>query len=436
MAEMRLIAQAALELRASVLELGRRTLVGTIGVQFAILMCGTLTGLLAARMLGPSGRGELTAVIVWPSALSALLTLGMNQALVYRSGKNPTRAAIIFGTSLRIGILQALLTLLIGTVLVYFTARHLGAAAYHSSLIYLSGIPFFIVGGYPVNIFQGLGKLKAFNWLRFLPVGLYAAALVFLFTAQLGSVRSIILVQVAAFIVAAGIGLLALRRAVPPPFRFERDELRGISRFALRAYAANCTGFLNQRVDQLILSLLVPTAQLGYYVVAVTLSTGLIFLPTALASIALSRATQQHEISAAALVRRSLLLTAVVFSAVCLVFYLVLPWLLVLLFGRAFAPSVTAACILIPGIFMLGMAQVLYSGANALGRPEVPSYGEGAGLVITAIGLFLAVPRYGYIGAAWVSTSAYTLSLLVSTALLWRNIFIKAQEPQKMAAQV
>jgi O-antigen/teichoic acid export membrane protein len=225
---------------------------------------------------------------------------------------------------------------------------------------------------------------------------------------------------------------------VPQPFSFERDELRGISHFALRAYAANCTGFLNQRVDQLILSLLVPTAQLGYYVVAVTLTNGLIFLPTALASIAVSRATQQHELSAAALIRRSLLLTAVLFSAVCLAFYLVLPWLLVHLFGRAFAPSVTAARILMPGIFMLGIAQVLYSGANALGRPEVPSYGEGAGLVITAIGLFIAVPRYGYIGAAWVSTTAYTLSVLVSTALLWRGIFIAAQEPQqrRMAAQV
>ena len=434
MAEMRLIAQAKLELRTSVRELGRRALAGTLGVQFAILMCGTLTGLLAARMLGPSGRGELTAIIVWPSALSALLTLGMNQALVYRSGKNPAGAAIIFGTSLRIGSVQALLTVAVGAVLVYFTARHLGAMAYHSALIYLFGVPFYIVGGYPANIFQGIGKLKVFNWLRFLPVGLYAVALLFLFTAHLGSVRTIIVVQVVAFIVAAGIALLALRRAVPPPFPFEREELRGISRFALRAYAANCTGFLNQRVDQLILSLLVPNAQLGYYVVAVTLTGGLIFLPTALASIAVSRATQQHEVSAAALVRRSLFLTAVVFSVVCVAFYLALPWLLVLLFGRAFGPSVTAARILMPGIFMLGMAQVLYSGANALGRPEVPSYGEGTGLAVTAIGLFLAVPRYGYIGAAWVSTVAYALSPLVSTALLWKSIFARTQEPQQTEA--
>lgn len=416
-------------LQSSLQELGIRSLAGTVGAQFAILMCGTLTGLLTARMLGPSGRGELTAIIVWPSALAAMLTLGMNQALVYRSGKAPAHAATIFGASLRIGMAQALLTITIGAVLVYFTSRHLGSAAYRSALIYLFGVPFYIVGGYPANIFQGLGNLRAFNWLRFLPVGLYVVALLLLFAARLGSVRAIIVVQVAAFILAAGIALLALRRALPQPFDFAADEFGAIYRYALKAYASNGASFLNQRVDQLILSLLVPNAQLGYYVVAVTLTGGLTFLPIALANIAFSRAAQQHEILAAALVRRSLLLTAIIFGMVCIGSYLLLPWLLVLLFGRAFAPSIIAARILMPGIFMLGMAQVLYSGANALGRPGVPSFGEGTGLIITAIGLFLAVPHYGYIGAAWVSTIAYTLSLVVSTVLLWKSIFIRREEP-------
>jgi O-antigen/teichoic acid export membrane protein len=73
---------------------------------------------------------------------------------------------------------------------------------------------------------------------------------------------------------------------------------------------------------------------------------------------------------------------------------------------------------------MIGLNQVLYNGASALGRPGLPSCAEGISMGITAIGLYLLVPRYGYIGAAIISSIAYTISFLVMLVLAHRLLGI------------
>jgi O-antigen/teichoic acid export membrane protein len=74
---------------------------------------------------------------------------------------------------------------------------------------------------------------------------------------------------------------------------------------------------------------------------------------------------------------------------------------------------------------MIGLNQVLYNGASALGRPGLPSCAEGASMAVTAIGLYVLVPRYGYIGAAIVSSVAYTFSFLLMLGLAHRLLDLK-----------
>ena len=93
------------------------------------------------------------------------------------------------------------------------------------------------------------------------------------------------------------------------------------------------------------------------------------------------------------------------------------PFLIHLAFGRAFDGSILACRILIPGALMTGLSVVLYNAASALGRPELASYAEGTSVLITAAGLYTLVPHYGYIGAAIVSSVAYTISFTVMIIL-------------------
>jgi O-antigen/teichoic acid export membrane protein len=101
----------------------------------------------------------------------------------------------------------------------------------------------------------------------------------------------------------------------------------------------------------------------------------------------------------------------------CTALYVVSPFLIRRVFGSAFEGSILACRILLPGALMIGLNQVLYNGSCALGRPGLPSIAEGASMAITAAGLYLLVPHYGYVGAAIVSSAAYTVSFLVMFVL-------------------
>ena len=81
----------------------------TVIGQALILGMGVVTGILAARMLGPAGRGELAAIVIWPTSIAALISLGVNQAIAYNVGSR-LFSVDEFGTgALVIGLVQSAL---------------------------------------------------------------------------------------------------------------------------------------------------------------------------------------------------------------------------------------------------------------------------------------------------------------------------------------
>ena len=56
----------------------------TLMTSIAVGCLGALSGVLVARLLGPSGRGELAAVVSWSGFALGIATLGFDDALTYR----------------------------------------------------------------------------------------------------------------------------------------------------------------------------------------------------------------------------------------------------------------------------------------------------------------------------------------------------------------
>ena len=80
----------------------------TLVAQLGVLGLGTFTGVAAARLLGPQGRGELAALILWPSVLVMLFSLGMNQAIVFHTGQQRDGIPEVWTASTLIGLVQSL----------------------------------------------------------------------------------------------------------------------------------------------------------------------------------------------------------------------------------------------------------------------------------------------------------------------------------------
>src|SRR5580658_6318640 len=68
---------------------GLRAVVQSIVSKVAILALQAATGILTARTLGPAGRGELAAMILWPLFVASVTTLGVPNSLIYHLRRRP-----------------------------------------------------------------------------------------------------------------------------------------------------------------------------------------------------------------------------------------------------------------------------------------------------------------------------------------------------------
>ncbi len=69
-----------------------RTQAFTFGSSTLTLMVNVATGVLIARALGTSGRGELTAILALPTTITWVFALGCFQAVSYHHARHPEDA--------------------------------------------------------------------------------------------------------------------------------------------------------------------------------------------------------------------------------------------------------------------------------------------------------------------------------------------------------
>ncbi len=381
--------------------------------QGCILGLGVLTGILAARLLGPTGRGELAAILIWPTGIIALLSFGMNQSIVYSVGQRAFTLDEVATGATVVGLAQSVLSVLIGLVVVPFALAKYPPMVQHLGILFVVFSPALILSGYPGNLFQGRQDLRRFNLIRVTSPLVYFLGLALLYCLHLGSVKNVLLSQIAGLVIALAFGATLARRYLKPNLRWKSKVIPRLLDYGWRTQVTNLANTFNQRVDQMVLSLFVPPQQLGLYVVAVTLSNAVTVFPQAAGIVTFSRGSSQRHDDARQTIATSFRASLTWLLVCCGVLYLVAPFLIRVVFGPRFEGSAIACRILLPGALMLGLNQVLYNGASALGRPALPSIAEGTSIGITVVGLYLLVPRYGFVGAAVVSSIAYTVSFLI-----------------------
>jgi len=392
----------------------------TVIVQGLTLGLGILTGILSARMLGPAGRGEYAAIVIWPTGIASFLALGINQAVVYHLGQRTLNGSEMATATATIGLIQSFLSVVIGLIVIPTVLARYSLQVRQLGILFVLCTPALIFSMYPANLFQGGQDLLKFNVIRVAAPFSYAIGLVALYVAHRGSLVRVIQSQLAGYLFALGLGFFLVWRFLRPRMQWNGSAIPHLFHYGCRIQGLSIATYFNQRVDQLVLSLLVPPRELGLYAIAVTLSITVAVFPQAAGIVAFSRGASQQGEHAKATIGVAFRSSLAWLAAACGGLYLLAPFLIHFVFGGAFDGSILACRILLPGAFVTGLNFVLYNAASALGRPILASYAESASVLVTAGGLYLLVPHYGYIGAAIVSSVAYTVSFLVMLILAHR----------------
>ncbi len=389
----------------------RTSLAGSFGASAAIQLLNVATGVVLARQLGPSARGELAGVLLWPALLAAVGSLGLVEATTYHAARGTEPVGKIVGTSLAIAAAQSLILVGIGLGLVPAVLSHYGPSAVHAAWLFLGFIPLNLVTLYLMATLNGLHRFGSFNVLRLQVIVGSAAGLLLLAVAHRLSPRTAVFAYLGSNLVTAATAAALVGRVSLSPIGFDSSLARKLLVFGLKSHSANLSSLVNERLDQLVISAFLAPARLGLYVIAITLTslTGLIGGSVAMVAMpTLAGLPSARERSQAA--RRFVALTIAISALVTVPLILLTPTLIGLFFGSAFSGAADVARVLLVAAVILSTNRVLTAILTGIGRPLDAGIGETIALAATLGGLAALLPVLGLVGAALASLLAYAVS--------------------------
>jgi O-antigen/teichoic acid export membrane protein len=397
---------------------------------------GFISGIFVARWLGPTGRGQLAAAMLWPGVIGILISLGLQHAFVYAVGVGWAKPDRLQRLALKYTLLVA-----VPAMIVYWLVCPWILGKQFPTERWIPGvfsvyIPLAVYAGFLLPIYQGSGDFKRWNIARLFRSGVWTLGAVLLVIGASLTVLNLLIVQLFILLVVcvylySKLGSLAGRNrgdgAAPT---------RLIFKYGFAIYLSGLAYTVNQQLDQLMLSVWVTPSDLGQYAAAATLAGAILVIPSAIGPIGFSKVARASDEPGE---QRRHVKFAFVWSALLLVpgaagVALLAPWITTLLYGHAYSQTADLLRILAPASICLGMGMILADILRGMGKPMCATYGAVAGAVVTLVGLPLTLQRFGIWGAAWVSLAAYTAMMLVQCYFLWRLMFGSSQLATKADA--
>jgi O-antigen/teichoic acid export membrane protein len=393
-------------------------MLGSVVTTGVIQLVQAVIGIVLARILGPADRGELAAVILWPTLLTTIGSFGLAQAATYHAARTP-RLGVLVGSTLAVAAVDSILLVAIGwAILPLVLGGHEEAIVRDAQLFLTAFVPLNLLAMSMMSILNGSHRFAWFQALRAGTVAVTVLGIVSL--AAMGSltIGSAAMAYIGGCLVAAGLGLGVVLHSVRHQIGFSRNAVRELLGFGWRSQLSTSMWTLNERADQLVISAFFSPVSLGLYVVAVTLTSlttllGFSFALVALPMIARVQSLAERQRMARLIVASTLLCATVVSVPI----FILEPTLVRLLFGEDFVEAAGVGRVLLVAGVVFALNRVLEAVLQAVGRPLESSIGEGVALALTAAGLAVLLPTMGIMGAGVTSLIAYAAS---STFMVFR----------------
>ncbi|MBN1963123.1 MAG: flippase [Anaerolineae bacterium] len=393
----------------------------TLVTQLFTVIANILTSMVISRALQPEGKGILAAYLTTVNFIVLFGTVGLPKAYTYEVGRVKGQQETI-STSFAVAVINAVLVALLTVQLARIEVG--GVFDQFDATILNLAVPTTIVtllfGAFNA-ILRGMNRITECNVGLLIFQSLYLVlnvGIAWLFDLTLDRV---IIVYVTSYLVAILYYYIVIRRTSPGR-AFSFAAVRGLFRYGLKYQAYSAINMLHNRVDILILGVLLTDAQVGFYSTAVTIAQMLWNLPLAITFVLLpyvaSHQDEQDISQRTAQVTRASTLLLIV-ASVGLAF--VSPLLIEIVYGESFVPAVSPLRVLLPGAIAYSIVYV--AAADLLGRDKLVSLTLVSGCVLVVnVGLnFLLIPNLGVEGAALTSTLTYSLNAIAVAWLIKRN---------------
>jgi O-antigen/teichoic acid export membrane protein len=389
---------------------------------------GALSGVIVARAVGPTVRGEYAAVTAWFGLLLMLGEVGQSAAVCFHVARDPGRGRGYVATSRTLMLVTGTVALVSGLLLAPVLAHGAPglAGAYR---IAFGGL---IVGFIGTSYIYGLQARNTARWnlVRVSQPVLALLVIIVLRAEDKLTLDNAVATVILTLTVQLGYSYYWCLRSELAPGGFRPELVGPLLRYGVSQLAANTPATVNNFLDMLVLSQLVPAADLGRYAIAVSVTLVPVPLVSAIGNVAFPLLAARRGTAAASTGRLQMM--AVVVSA-GLAAAILMPiaagvyWLIPAVFGPAYRSAVPLVWILTPGGIFLACGQVVGDLLRGLNRPGLVAIGQGVAAVATLVLLFALLPSLGVTAAAVASTVAYGTALAVMVRWVRRPPLTRAR---------
>jgi O-antigen/teichoic acid export membrane protein len=268
------------------------TVARTAGFNITSAVVAGAGGVLVARVLGPTIRGEYAAITSWFGVLLMVGGMGQPAALCFYISRDPIRAREYVGTSRAMMMTTGAAAMIIGLVIAPYLAHGRPGEVLGYRIAFGASMVSFVGASYTFAL--QARALHRWNLVRISQPLLSLAAIVLAWRLRFLTLDS-------AIVVLAGTTLLQLCwayyncwRSGLVPGHVSTDLIRPLAVYGTTQIAALTPALLNAQLDQLVLSQTVPPADLGRYAIAVSLTLLPIPLVAAIGNVAFPRLASQQ----------------------------------------------------------------------------------------------------------------------------------------------
>jgi len=399
----------------------------------ATLAIGFLLRIVLARWLGAADLGLYTMIITIQAIAVLVASVGIPAAVIKYVAEYKDRGDKLFQTT-SIAFISSIIFGLVVGILIYTLSGILAGLFHMPELARLLKIlaftfPFASILETLLGLFNGLRQMKTYAYIMVLQsflMALFIVAFVWFGFGVQGAVWGIVLSVLGGCI----FGLYRSRKFLHLTLHGLLQGAKRLVSFGSQVFVANAFGLILAYTDILLIGYFLAAEDVGYYSVAVSVSTFFLLVPQAIQRItypATSEYWSQNDHQALSrMIDKSMKYSACILLPLGLGVGFFAQDLVVGIFGQEFRDAAWPLCVLLIARVITGSTSVPVGlSFSGVGRPDIPLKISGIAAAAN-VGLnVLLIPPWGILGAAIATTVSLLLGVIIFLALMPRILGVR-----------
>jgi O-antigen/teichoic acid export membrane protein len=370
-----------------------------------------LVGIYVARYLEPERFGQLSYALSFVSFFSAIALIGLEHTLIRELVKGETDSKVLLGSSFRLKLFGALIAILLIIISVTFTSN----SQEENIIVFIIAAGFLFQSATVIDYYyQSRVQSKYVVYTQIVQLVISSIAKLLLVWGNASLVWFAVVTAVDSLIFAVGLILVYLHTGHNPrDWCYNHNTAKILLRDSWPLMLSAVAISIYMKVDQVMIKEMMGAEAVGYYAAAVRLSEAWYFIPLAItaslfpAIINAKERSDEHYYDQLQKLFNVMVWLAV---AIALPVTFLSDWIIMLLFGQAFAQAGDVLSIHIwAGVFVFISC--------AIGRSLVVENNQKLNLYRNILGLIvnfglniLLIPMFGIKGAAFSTLISYSVS--------------------------